>query len=380
MGEVDYVARVQRCTQSLHYSGKYDVVLVGLKSRDGKHTPKFDFSVELIRLFSRRMSFPGVVALRVMEAYARFTLKLWQANADIYVAHDVMVLVVARLIAVIRNTKVIYNSDELEPCRNTHERSVLSRLVTRCRALCERRLAPGADLLIQADYSRADWLKTYLNVRNVEAIRNLPATIHVTDRNKIREVLNLDKDAFLVLYQGMQSRGRGLEITLDAIAELRDRRIHFVILGPSSVEYRSELRRLSERLGISENVWILPAVPYRELLHWSASADVLVALIENTCKSYYLAAPNKFYEAMMVGVPYIASNHPEMQMVHARFPAGLLVPPNERDAIVRAIVRLRDDREFYRNACREAKRAVEDEYCWEKEEIRWLKMVGEIKT
>jgi glycosyltransferase involved in cell wall biosynthesis len=378
MGEVDYVARVQRCTHSLHRSGKYDVVLVGLGARDGKHTPEFEFRVKLIKLHLRRVALPGVIALRVFEAYTRFLWQLWNERAQIYIAHDVMVLVIARLVAIICGAKVIYNSDELEPCRNLPKQTLAGRFLSYCRALLERIFAPGADLLIQADYARAEWLKSYLNVKAIETIRNLPTTFRVDRRDKIRMELKLSADAFVVLYQGLQSRGRGLEIAMDAIASLCDSRVNFVILGPGSNDYRAELRARSERLGISQNVWIMPAVSYRELLHWSASADILLALIENTCKSYYFAAPNKFYEAMMVGVPYIASSHPEMQTVHCRFPAGLLVAPDDRKAVQRAIARLRDDEELYNNACLQARRAVQDEYCWEKEEIRWLRMVARL--
>jgi hypothetical protein len=44
----------------------------------------------------------------------------------------------------------------------------------------------------------------------------------------------------------------------------------------------------------------------------TADADVGVVLIENTCLSYYLCAPNKLFEYAVCGLAAVVSDFPEM--------------------------------------------------------------------
>ncbi|HAI43685.1 MAG TPA: hypothetical protein DCM40_39100, partial [Maribacter sp.] len=159
----------------------------------------------------------------------------------------------------------------------------------------------------------------------VEVIRNVPSYVDVDNENLIRKELNLPKASKILLYQGMLSPGRGLEVSIKACAKSKTQnKIHLVLLGFITEEYKDKLLKTAGDFGFA-NLHILPPVPWKELLFWTKSADISLVLIENVSISYYLAAPNKLYETIMVGVPYIASNFPEIKHVHEVAKAGILV-------------------------------------------------------
>ncbi len=89
--------------------------------------------------------------------------------------------------------------------------------------------------------------------------------------------------------------------------------VHFVILGEG--EYRKKFEAEANNSNCSDRIHFLGAVNHTELLTYTASADIGLALIENISISYYYALPNKLFEYIMAGIPILASNLPQMKKV-----------------------------------------------------------------
>ncbi|MCS7083047.1 MAG: glycosyltransferase [Bacteroidetes bacterium] len=204
-------------------------------------------------------------------------------------------------------------------------------------------------------------------------VRNVPAYRPVPPSRRLRERLRLPSEAFLFLHQGHMQRGRGLERLLVAFGRANLADAHLVLLGEGPL--RGPLQERVRRLGLSGRVWFLDPVAPAELLAYTASADVGVSLLEDTCLNHRYALPNKLFEYLMAGLPVLASDLPEIRAIVAGFDVGLLVDPRDPEMLREAIERMRTD-DAARRRWRERTRAVFDVYRWEFE-ARLLQSVYE---
>jgi glycosyltransferase involved in cell wall biosynthesis len=137
----------------------------------------------------------------------------------------------------------------------------------------------------------------------------------------------------IILYQGVLSEGRGIELILNALKILPN--YAFVILGEGA--FKEKFIGLSKKLNLSNRVHFSGMIPQDKLLDYTAGADLGIALIENISKSYFYALPNKLFEYIMAGIPVIVSDLPQMKNIIETYDVGKIVidlqPKNIADTI-----------------------------------------------
>ena len=74
-----------------------------------------------------------------------------------------------------------------------------------------------------------------------------------------------------------------------------------------------------------DNIYFFPAVPPQVVLEYTASADVGISLIENSCLSYYYCMPNKLFEYAMAGLPILVSNMKDMSVLVVENNMGVVI-------------------------------------------------------
>jgi glycosyltransferase involved in cell wall biosynthesis len=179
---------------------------------------------------------------------------------------------------------------------------------------------------------------------------------------RFHELLGLDPETRVVLYQGGFSVGRGVEQLMAAIRQVPGSILAVMGYGALEAEFRAAATR-PENQG---RVHILPAVPPTELLEWVASADVVGVLFQHDTLNNYLSTPNKFLEAMAAGVPSVCSDHPGMGPIARETGCGIPVDPADVDAVAAAIRTIVDGPAEERSAMRaRALAAAHDTYNWE---------------
>jgi glycosyltransferase involved in cell wall biosynthesis len=157
-----------------------------------------------------------------------------------------------------------------------------------------------------------------------------------------RDSLRIAPDAAILLCAGRLSREKGHADLLDAIAALRDRKIHLVIAGDGPERARLEARRAA--LGLESAVTLAGFQP--DMRPWYGAADI-VAL-----PSHSEGSPNALLEAMSAGLPIAATRAGGAPEIAEDEVSALLVPPREPAALARAIARLLDDPDLRRRlAC-----------------------------
>ena len=213
-------------------------------------------------------------------------------------------------------------------------------------------LVAAASRLERFSYARADAI-TVLSEdlrANVSAKLGSDAKVHVVPNfvdtewitpgpksNSYRAELGLEGKA-VVMYAGNVGLSQSLDMVIEAAVVLAyDPDVAFVINGQGAG--RAELERTARGLG---NVTFVDMQPAERLAEVLRAADIhLVPLRRGLAHS---SVPSKTYSILAAGRPLIASVDPgsEVARVVERSGAGLNVPPDDAEALTKALRSLLD--------------------------------------
>jgi colanic acid biosynthesis glycosyl transferase WcaI len=146
---------------------------------------------------------------------------------------------------------------------------------------------------------------------------------------------------FLVIHSGNMGVKQGLEVVLEAAQRSGHyTNILYLLIGDGAV--RTSLQDRVARLGLN-NVRFLPVQP-RDVFH-ELLATTSVALITQRRTVADIAFPSKAQTLLASGRPVVASVSAGSEVARAicEAEAGLIVAPEEPDALLEAILKLRDD-------------------------------------
>ncbi|MBN7142258.1 glycosyltransferase, partial [Ectopseudomonas oleovorans] len=118
---------------------------------------------------------------------------------------------------------------------------------------------------------------------------------------------------------------------------------------------------------LRNRVFFIPTVRLAELPSYTASADIGVQPIENTCLNHYTTDSNKLFEYVQAGLPVVASDLPEIRRIVRQHDLGLLVPAGDSDALADALRRMVSDAGLRQHHAQRA-RAAAAALSWEVQE------------
>jgi len=95
------------------------------------------------------------------------------------------------------------------------------------------------------------------------------------------------------------------------MAQVKLQTVHLVILGDGQLS--RALKVQVARLGLEQRVHLHSAVPQRDLLAITATADAGVIPYQATCLNNFYCTPNKLFEFIAAGLPILASDLPELR-------------------------------------------------------------------
>lgn len=145
---------------------------------------------------------------------------------------------------------------------------------------------------------------------------------------------------FRILFAGNMGRAQGLDTILDAAALLQEARpdIALILLGGGLEVPRLKARTTAE--GIS-NVHFLPPVPMAEVGAYLAAADVLVVHLRED-PLFAVTIPSKTQAYLAAGRPIIMGVAGDAADIIKAAAAGLVVPPEDAEALASAVEALAD--------------------------------------
>ena len=294
-------------------------------------------------------------------------LKMYEYRAAVIHSHDVNTLPTAWIAAKLTRAKLIYDAHEISTSREGYKK--LRKVV----GLIEKKIMPCSDGTITTTEARAKYFARAYGVDRPLVLQNRPRLIESPRTNKIREVLNLTESWPIVIYQGGLQQGRGLEKLIRSAQQVP--KCYFVLIGGGRLT--ESLIRLTEDLGLGNKVHFIPTVPLAELPTYTASADIGVQPIENTCLNHYTTDSNKLFEYIVAGLPVVATNFPEIRKIVEENSIGLLVPSNNESALSNAINLLINDTQLKSRYSENAKLTSRN-LNWESQEESLIKLYDRV--
>ena len=147
-----------------------------------------------------------------------------------------------------------------------------------------------------------------------------------------------------------------------------------IFLGFNLGNYQETIRREIDRLKLQPRVHLLEALPREQLLEATASADVGVQLLAGLNLNHRLTLPNKLFEYMMAGLPFISTDWPEVGRVVRQTGAGVAIASITPETIAEAISQVLADPVKYTAMRQAGLAAARVEFNWEQQGAKLLKL------
>jgi glycosyltransferase involved in cell wall biosynthesis len=144
-------------------------------------------------------------------------------------------------------------------------------------------------------------------------------------------------DGFRVMFAGNIGAAQSFETILGAAEKLRDRNIHWLILGDGRQAHW--VQEEVTRRGLTQCVHLLGRHPVESMPEWFAQADALLVTLRKD-PIFALTIPSKIQSYMACGRPILASLDGEGARIVEEAQAGIVVPPEDIAALADAVVRL----------------------------------------
>ena len=291
--------------------------------------------------------------------HLKVLLKICIARPTVVHSHDVNTLPTAWLAAKLSGSKLVYDAHEISTDRVGAGYQGLRGII----AWLEAKLMPQADATITTTDMRAKFFARSYSMARPLVLQNRPRFQEAIQSSKLRDELGLTESWPIVIYQGVMQDGRGLERIVEAAAKVE--KAYFVFLGSGYLT--DKLKQLTAEFQLTDRVFFIPAVLLADLPSYTASADIGVQAIENTCLNHYTTDSNKLFEYVQARLPVVVSDMPEIRKVAQEYDLGLLIDPGDTMSLVDALQKLVSDktlREHYKQQARDAAMPL----AWERQE------------
>ena len=210
-----------------------------------------------------------------------------------------------------------------------------------------------ADAIITLHEEMSTEIKAHCS--RASSMKAIPNGISITEIS-FDENSNIRRDD-VILYAGRLSPEKCVDVLIRAFRRLNHSGCELRIAGDTPKE-RDKLEAMVKRLGITSKVIFLGALKHRDVLKEMRKATVFVL------PSVSEGLPFVVLEAMASGLPIIASNIAGTRAIIGP-DEGILTPPKDEDALVRAMGRLLDDSRLRSLLSRNAFQRVQG-YSWRK--------------
>lgn len=171
------------------------------------------------------------------------------------------------------------------------------------------------------------------------------------------------------LYQGAALTYRKVMECIEAIYAIDD--LKLIIMGPCDEQTHSLIEQRWPNY--REKVFITGWIPQSSFFSYMDEALVSIVFYENIDTNHWLCAPNRFYSAILRGIPIICGPNPPMKRVIEEDGLGEICFKNGEDykEITVCIKKVRKNHGEYRRNCLLAR----NKFVWENQEALFKKIL-----
>lgn len=239
----------------------------------------------------------------------------------------------------------------------------------------ERKIARKADLVVNADRSRARLMQSIYRLEKtpLDLPVFLPASTAFPARNEARRRQTLGPDAtseaILIVCPSVASADRLTLELIEAIAVLPNRYHLFTIIENNS--YGQACTKRVGDYGLRKRVTFSPPLPYEELLEIVASADIGVIFHDpRGSAGNFMCHPSRLSMFVGLGIPFVGTDVPNLAASVYRYQLGECCDPFQPESVAAAIRRLAEEAPGLAARRQHIRRVFETELCFEKHFVR----------
>lgn len=188
---------------------------------------------------------------------------------------------------------------------------------------------------------------------------------------------NTPKTGKKILYQGLLSEDRGIDILIQAFEYVINKHpdAELQLLGPAkSEEYREHLQRYIASK--SNRIQMMDEIPHGEV--WGIMSNAAVGVIPSLDSPRVRCdTPTKLFEYMAAGCAVVATN-----LLPVRHHAGesiLYAAPGNHIDLAEKIVSILDSKDLFTGLTEKAKLLIKEKYNWEQAEPAFLNVFAHMK-
>jgi glycosyltransferase involved in cell wall biosynthesis len=313
--------------------------------------------IHVVRVWSFLAPNRGVI-LRALD-FASFAVSGFLAGVfqkpDIIVATSPQLLaaVAGHLLARVKRCPWVFEVRDLWPESITAVGAMKEGFIMRNLRRLEKMLYEGAERIVTVtEPMRMRLVERGVPAEKVGVVPNgadLERLIPRIRNARLAARLHLE-GKFVVAYVGTLGLAQGLEVVIRAAALLGHSDIHFLFVGEGA--RRADLVEMAKSLGVA-NVSFVGAVPSDAAIDYLALADAIVVSLKKSTV-FDGALPSKIFEAAAMERPILLSARGISADLVRSYHAGLVVEPENPEALASAAMRLRSDaqlRESFRAGC-----------------------------
>ena len=188
-----------------------------------------------------------------------------------------------------------------------------------------KNIIKDAEKIVVPEFNRSCIMKVWYNLKNLPiVIPNKPYDIALPPmelylEEKIEELKNYAGGRKIILYQGLITGHRNLEIFAKVISEFAMEFI-FVLTGPVFNDYDNILKTVNK----NTNLIYMGNIPAPHHLHFTKVADIGVLKYDFLDLNNIYCAPNKLWEYSAFQLILLGNNIPGLKFYIEKFNAGLI--------------------------------------------------------
>lgn len=288
-----------------------------------------------------------------------------KVEADIYHFHDPELIFVGLYLKII-GKKVIYDIHENNPASILSKSYIKYKFIKKILAYIfdkfEKFVSKFFDAIVTA---RPDITKRF-NHKQIITLRNFPI---LPDFNKLKKI-NIKKYKPVVIFVGGMTKIRGIYELLEAFEELNEYELW--LLGPiQEKELETKINNSSQ------NIKYFGIVEAYEVFSYIQKADIgIITFLE--VPNHINTLATKPFEYMACGKPMIMSNFPYWKDTFKD--GSLYVDPSNPKEIAQIIKQLLSNPNLIKKMGEYNKQMIIDEYNWEKESQKLIKLYNELNN
>ncbi|OYU20414.1 MAG: hypothetical protein CFE34_00105 [Rhodobacteraceae bacterium PARR1] len=304
-----------------------------------------------------------IAVIWAIWSYLKIMIAVFRVRADLYHCHDIDALALARLPAWVWRGKVVFDCHDIMSDIQI-KGSILARLRPVI-AFFERHLPQTAHGVIAAAPSFAARVAadSGVNETSIVPVLNCPRLHAMEETDALRRAFDIPQAAPVLLYLGSLNPDRGLDQLIPVIDDLV-LEAHVVLMGPGHDQVKAVLSEQISALKSKARVHLGGFVPLDDVPKMLMAATMTI-IPNRYVSEAYNSLPNKLFEAMMAGRPFVCHDIPAMAAIVRETECAVILADETAATMASSLNRVLADSSLARELGQNGRRAAERTYNWQ---------------